>query len=336
MNRRMLVHGLWLCLAVSACPTLADDPTPTAAKDKKATADAANQQAESKAAGSTAKKKQAKKKQAKKAMPLSHQMTGALRQLAPILKGKKIMAAAVPHYANSDQHWPAAPAVLDQLLNLLLEQGYEVPARVEHLILGDEASPPKELIDDLQGQFPFDLLVTADYRRSEKEIAVAVRVFDAKTRKLLKRLVMDLGNDVENLGYAENRKVWSYCHEMKGYMVGNGECWTLAASALVESQAQHPNLGYEYGQLIAMDDLLIPGDLFQLEGVSIQGPDGYPIGMWHHTAIVHKNLGGGLIELVHQNGPPLGRYVCLLQVNIYQQLSGTISPYRPIAIEAEN
>jgi len=327
----MLAHGLWICLAVAACPAFADDPT-TAPTDKKAATEKADQT--KKAVDSDAKKKQVKKAPVKKDLTLKTQMTAALKQLAPILKGKKIMAAAVPHYANSDQHWPAAPAVLDQLLNQLVENKYEVPARVEHLILGEDATPPKELIDDLQSQFPFDLLVTADYQRSDTEIGVSLRVFDAKTQKLVKRQVISLGNDVENLGYAENRKVWEYCHKMKGYMVGNGECWTLAASALVESDAQHP-YSYQYGRPIAMDDLLVPGDLFQLEGVSIQGPDGFPIGMGHHTAIVHKVLGGGVIELIHQNGPPLGRYVCLLQVNIYTQQGGTIAPYRPIPVETE-
>lgn len=271
------------------------------------------------------------KRPERKVAPLKDQMEAALKRLKPVLDGKKIMTAAVPHYANKPEHWPAAPAVLDQMLILLEEHEHEVPARVESLVLGPDAVPPKSLIDDLQSQFPFDLLMTADYRRNEQEIDVTLRIFDAKTRKRIHHETLDLGNDLDALGYAPNRKVWEYCHEMKGYMVGNGECWTLAASALAEKELQHP-YALQYGRAVPADGLLIPGDLLQIEGVSIQGADGWYISMGHHTAIVHNNLGGGMIELIHQNGPPLGRYVCLLPVNMYAY-SGSIAPYRPLEYE---
>ncbi len=313
--------------------TAIDQPVAQDAEKK----DAEKKDAEKKDA--EAKKLDAEKKQAKRTpQPLKKELALVFKKLAPHFKGKKVMAAAVPDPKNSAADWPAATAVLNDVLLQIEADKIDLAARVAYMELGVEQTPNKELIDELYEQFPYDLLLAADYSRTEKNIRVGIRLFDAKTRKKIAHETIDLGSDVNLLGYVENRRVWEYCHRMKGYMVGNGECWSLAASALVESSAR-PAWGYQYGTPVAIDGLLIPGDLFQLEGVGIRGADGLFITMGHHTSIVHNNFGGGVIEMIHQNGPPLGRYVCLLQVSLRTQASGVIMPYRPLPagqVEAEN
>lgn len=263
---------------------------------------------------------------------LTEQIALAIKKMAPYLQEKRVMVAAVPHPDNSEDHWPAAPAILKEVIIHLDEAEISVPARVEHMILGVEQLPNQELIDELKEQFEFDLLLAADYRRDDGQLTAGLRLFDAKTRKRLAHHKMDFDGDISRLGYNSNRLVWEYCHKWRGYKIGNGECWTLAASALNDSGCR-PAYGYTYGDRVDLDSLLIPGDLIQIEGVSIRGPDGLSISMGHHTAIIHQNLGGGLLQLIHQNGPPLGRYVGLLQVALRSQASGVIMPYRPIMLE---
>ena len=117
-------------------------------------------------------------------------------------------------------------------------------------------------------------------------------------------------------------RILGFARRKRGTRVGNGECFTLADSALSTAGARSagdygsvsPNADYVWGSSVSLSDLQ-PGDLIQMRDyrfdreVVVNNPDGSgstdsdfqerP----HHTAIVGIGRCGGAVTVLEQNAP---------------------------------
>jgi len=130
-----------------------------------------------------------------------------------------------------------------------------------------------------------------------------------------------------------NAKVLAYAESQVGQKDGNGECWTLADHALDAAGADHPAV-YVFGDLLGEDDTPLPGDIMQFEGVRFEWKEGrrwFSYSMGHHTAVVRdvNTRRPYRLEILHQNAGKLGRIVHAADLNLRQQVAGTIYIYRP-------
>jgi hypothetical protein len=134
-----------------------------------------------------------------------------------------------------------------------------------------------------------------------------------------------------------NQKVIAYVDAVMGRSVGRGECWDLAASALDHAGAyldkSNKKSIYVFGKEVnANKDEIFPGDILQLENVTLETVQGNTIiteKMEHHTAIVYEVIGIGHYKIAHQNTSFSGRKVGVSELNLEGLVKGKIIFYRP-------
>ena len=128
---------------------------------------------------------------------------------------------------------------------------------------------------------------------------------------------------------ALNLKVLAYAETQLGNRVGNGECWTLAAQALISAGAM-PARGYTFGRKLAQGEAVCPGDIIQFESAHFEGHDGArhwwrQLGSPHHTAVVRKVIRATRYEILEQNPNPVASDT----IDFATLKSGSYEIYRP-------
>jgi myosin tail region-interacting protein MTI1 len=131
-----------------------------------------------------------------------------------------------------------------------------------------------------------------------------------------------------------NRKVLQFAEDHLGKQVGNGECWTLAAEALMYVGASRPGSKgvavNQFGRKLNVGETILPGDVVQFEKAkfvhkSKRGASSQT--MPHHTAIV-AGIDGKRITLLHQNFGGK-RTVGTTTIDLDDQKEGTVDFFRP-------
>jgi hypothetical protein len=111
-----------------------------------------------------------------------------------------------------------------------------------------------------------------------------------------------------------------------GRKVGNGECWTLAAQALVRSGARPANL-FNFGQQIPLAQI-VPGDILQFKSARFEmGNSFYYFGAPDHTVIV-LGVEGSKVSILHQNFGQ--KIVTPLKIDFKQMTKGQVWAWRPV------
>ena len=140
----------------------------------------------------------------------------------------------------------------------------------------------------------------------------------------------------------------SFAESQQGREVGDGECFSLADYALLNSGAKSaaaytdvtPEGDYVWGTPVQLADVR-PGDILQFRSylvrrrvtTTIRAADGESSRAqseeqeerYHHTAIVEQNLGNALVVL-EQNVEPAGRIVQRNRIEIRAHTENRINP----------
>ncbi|MBI5757294.1 MAG: CHAP domain-containing protein [Planctomycetales bacterium] len=129
-----------------------------------------------------------------------------------------------------------------------------------------------------------------------------------------------------------NRKVLEFATNHLGQQVGNGECWTLAAEALIYAKAQTAR-GYTFGRELGGAEKPMVGDIMQFTSCRFQDRNFTAImGVPNHTAIIYA-VEGNKLTFIHQNFGT--RTVTLLTLDMTTRTSGSSLTYRPQPRESE-
>lgn len=123
-----------------------------------------------------------------------------------------------------------------------------------------------------------------------------------------------------------NRRVLQFALSQLGQKVGNGECWTLAAQALIQAGARPANL-FNFGQQIPLAQI-VPGDILQFKSVRFDiGKSYYLFGAPDHTAIV-LGVEGSKVSILHQNFGK--KIVSTMTIDFKHMTKGKVWAWRPI------
>jgi hypothetical protein len=133
-----------------------------------------------------------------------------------------------------------------------------------------------------------------------------------------------------------NQRVLDFAAGKVGQVVGNGECWTLAAQALDAAGAERPGQdgldSYQFGTVVDLS-AVVPGDVLQFEDTNFlhTNPDGswYSLSFPHHTAIV-STVSATHITVLNQNVSE-DRTVQTSTFDLNdRQAGGTITAFQPV------
>jgi hypothetical protein len=125
-----------------------------------------------------------------------------------------------------------------------------------------------------------------------------------------------------------NAKILEFAVNHLGMQVGNGECSTLAADALIYAGAK-PADGYVFGAKIPMSSIQ-GGDILQFENALFAGQLYWlRLGFPHHTAIVDSVQGTTVVVL--QQNYNNSRVVRMTALDFADFQSGTVTAYRAVA-----
>ena len=130
-----------------------------------------------------------------------------------------------------------------------------------------------------------------------------------------------------------NKLVIEYVDSVIGEKVNSGECWDLASEALDHAGAYLDRSSqksiYIFGEKINPNkDKIIPGDIIQLENVTIEYRKAdriYTETMSHHTAIIYKVLKKDHYMIAHQNTSLYGKKVGISEFNMEYIKKGKIT-----------
>ena len=126
-----------------------------------------------------------------------------------------------------------------------------------------------------------------------------------------------------------NEKVLQFALDHLGEQVGNGECWTLAAEALIAAGAR-PARGYEFGRKVEMSEI-IPGDILQFTSARFESAGGFMVlGAPHHTAIVQAVRDEKVVHILHQNVNG-DKTVQSMTLDFSTMVAGEVQAFRPVA-----
>jgi hypothetical protein len=129
-------------------------------------------------------------------------------------------------------------------------------------------------------------------------------------------------------GLTFNAKILQFALNHLGQQVGNGQCWTLAADALIDAGAK-PADGYVFGDQIPLSSAQA-GDILQFESAVFVGATYWMrLGLPHHTAIV-DSVQGTQFVILQQNFNGILR-VQESPLNMADLKSGTVTVYRAVA-----
>jgi hypothetical protein len=129
-----------------------------------------------------------------------------------------------------------------------------------------------------------------------------------------------------------NSTIISFVNSKMHKKVGRGECWDLAAEALNATGAKWDGK-FHFGRKLEKDEVILPGDIIQFEGVKIKFEEGkakYTEVMKHHTGIVYSMKGQRSFDMANQNTSAHGRKVAITFIDLDQVTSGNVSIYRPV------
>jgi hypothetical protein len=123
-----------------------------------------------------------------------------------------------------------------------------------------------------------------------------------------------------------NGKVRAFALDHLGRKVGDGQCWTLAAEALIHAGAR-PAEGYTFGEPIPRGQIS-PGDILQFKRARFdRGGRYWQLGLPDHTAIVEA-VQGNVATLLHQNFG--SQTVTRLTIDFADQTQGETRAFRPL------
>ena len=130
-----------------------------------------------------------------------------------------------------------------------------------------------------------------------------------------------------------NAIVIDYVNRNIGKKVDRGECWDLAAQALIHANAKHPDT-YVFGRALRKGEEVYPGDIVQFKDAKIkmelEKEDGYiVIDIPHHTAVVYEVLSPLNFRMADQNNGISGKKVSVNRIDLNAIEKGTYIIYRP-------
>ena len=129
-----------------------------------------------------------------------------------------------------------------------------------------------------------------------------------------------------------NSAIVEFTNGKMGKKVGHGECWDLAAEALIAAGATWDGK-YTWGLVIdPMKDAVLPGDVVQFENVVFEWETDnslYRENMPHHTAIIIEVKSPGVFLIAHQNFGEHGRKVGASDLVLAHKKKGNLTVYRP-------
>ena len=129
-----------------------------------------------------------------------------------------------------------------------------------------------------------------------------------------------------------NTAIVEFVQSKIGKKVGHGECWDLAAEALIAAGAMWDGK-YAWGLVIDPEkDAVIPGDVVQFENVVFEWEADnslYRENMPHHTAIIIEVKSPGVFVIAHQNFGQQGRKVGTGDLVLAYKKKGKLTVYRP-------
>ena len=128
---------------------------------------------------------------------------------------------------------------------------------------------------------------------------------------------------------ARSDKVLAYAKGMVGKQDGNGECWTLAANALVAAGAK-PASGYVFGTAVTVENAR-PGDIIQFNNARFEIRTAnsfrwFQMGSPNHTAVI-ETVNGKTIGILQQNVNG-DRRVQRQSLDLNTKVSGSFIIYR--------
>lgn len=130
-----------------------------------------------------------------------------------------------------------------------------------------------------------------------------------------------------------NQEILKVLKPYKGKKISRGECWDAAQLALDKVGAEWDG-EYVFGRVIdPATECIQPGDIVQFEDVYVEVTTengGYTETFEHHTAIVYKVSGPGIMELFHQNTGEYGRKMGITPFDLANVTKGTITFFRPV------
>lgn len=118
-----------------------------------------------------------------------------------------------------------------------------------------------------------------------------------------------------------NAVIYRFATSLTGEAFGSGDCWNFVNRAMDMAGALRRDV-YVFGDPVPLEEAL-PGDLIHFTNFSSPG-----FGSENHSAVLWRNHGGGKITVIHQNAPPNGKRVGLLDIDVGRG-SGTTVVYRP-------
>lgn len=130
-----------------------------------------------------------------------------------------------------------------------------------------------------------------------------------------------------------NRRIVAFVREHMGQPVGRGECWDLAAQALIAAGAKWDG-NYGFGRKVDPErEPVLPGDIVQFERVEFrweEGRDVHTIRMPHHTAVVLEVKATGTYVIAQQNTQETGRKTGTGELLLSRRSKGRIGFFRPV------
>lgn len=128
-----------------------------------------------------------------------------------------------------------------------------------------------------------------------------------------------------------NKKIKDFATSKLKKRVGTGECWDLAAEALLSVNAKW-DMKYKFGREINYKaEQIFPGDIIQFENVILNyemNGRKYTEKMAHHTAIIYEVKNNTNYTLAHQNTGYTGKKVGLSPLDLATLTKGKFKIYR--------
>lgn len=125
---------------------------------------------------------------------------------------------------------------------------------------------------------------------------------------------------------ALNKSVLAFAQGKFGQQVGRGECWDLAAQALIAAGARPAN-GYNFGTVVTSAK---PGDIIQFYNARFETANSwFQMGSPNHTAVV-ESVNGNTIVILQQNVNGV-RKVSRQTLDLGTKTQGSYTFFRPMA-----